>query len=90
MSIREASNKNYVDNLFRNDIDFNDVKLENIKFVRVNYQPAHPNHLTPKIYVDNAVDETSLIRNNRDNDFGNYNSSNINSITLNKQAENDN
>ena len=30
------------------------------------------------------------MRNNKDNDFGNYNLTNINSITLNKQAENDN
>ena len=42
------------------------------------------------MYVDNAIDEASLVRNNQDNDFGNYNLSNINSITLNKQAENDN
>ena len=42
------------------------------------------------MYVDNAKDEPSLVRNNKDNDFGNYNLSNINSITLNKQAENDN
>ena len=30
-----------------------------------------------------------MVRNNKDNDFGNYNLTNINSITLNKQAEND-
>ena len=89
-SIRDASSKNYVDNIFKNDIDFNDVKLENIKSVKVNYQPAHPNHLTPKVYVDSAIDESSLVRNKKDNDFGNYNLTNINSITLNKQAENDN
>ena len=34
--------------------------------------------------------ETSLVRNNKDNNFGNYNLTNIKSITLNKQAENDN
>ena len=33
ISIREAASKNYIDQIFRNDIDFNDVKLENIKFV---------------------------------------------------------
>ena len=85
----EACSKNYVDNIFKIDIDFNDVKLENIKFVKVNYQPAHPNHLTPKISVDNSIDEISLVRNNKDNDFSNYKLTNINSITLNKQAEND-
>ena len=62
ISIREPASKNYVDNIFKNDLDFNDVKLENIKFVKVNYQPAHPNHLTPKVYVDTAIDESSLLR----------------------------
>ena len=89
ISIREACNKIYIDNIFKNDIDFNDVKLENIKFVKVNYQPAVNEHLTPKIYADSAIDESSLLRNNKDNDFGNYNLTNITSITLNKQAEND-
>ena len=84
ISIRDACSKNYVDNIFRNDIDFNDVKLENIKFVKVNYQPAVNEHLTPKI------DELSLVRNNQDNDFNNNILTNINSITLNTQAVNDN
>ena len=81
---------NYVDDIFRNDIDFNDVKVENVKFVKVKYQPTVKEHLTPKLYVDTAIDEPSLVRNNKDNDFGNYNLTNINSITSNKQAENDN
>ena len=42
------------------------------------------------MYVDNSTDESSLARNNKDNDFINHNLSKINSITLNKQAENDN
>ena len=58
--------------------------------MKVNYQPAVCEHLTPKVYVDIATDESSLVRNIKDNDFGNYNLPNINSITLNKQAENDN
>ena len=69
ISIRDACSKNYVDNIFRNDRDFNDVILENIKFVKVNYQPAVNEHLTPKIYVDNAIDGLSLVRNNQDNGF---------------------
>ena len=76
--------------IIETDIDFNDVKLENVKFVDVNYQPAINQHITPKMYVDNAIDETSLIGNNKDFDFGNYHLTNINSITLIKQAENDN
>ena len=52
--------------------------------------PQIDSHLTAKLYVDNAIDEISLVRNNQDNDFGNYNITNIKSITLNTQAENDN
>ena len=62
ISIREAASKNYVDNIFENDIDFNDVKLENIKFFKVNYQPAVNEHLTPEVYVDTAIDESTLVR----------------------------
>ena len=90
INLQDACNKNYVNNIFKNDIDFNDVKLENIKFVKVNYVPAHPNHLTPKVYVDASINESSLVRNNKDNDFNNNNLTNINSITLNTQAVNDN
>ena len=71
MSIREAASKTYVDNNFQNDIVFNDVKLENIKFVKVNYQPAVNEHLTPKVYVDTAIDGPSLVRNNQANNFNN-------------------
>ena len=42
------------------------------------------------MYVDNTIDELSLVRNNQDNDFNNYNLTNIDSITLNTQAVNDN
>ena len=46
--------------------------------------------MTAKLYVDTQIDQSSVVRNNQDNDFSNYNLTNINSITLNKQAENDN
>ena len=52
--------------------------------------PQIDSHLTPRLYVDNAIDEISLVRNNQDNDFGNYNLTNKNSVTLNTQAVNDN
>ena len=90
INLQDACNKNYVNNVFKNDIDFNDVKLENIKFVKVNYAPAHPNHLTSKVYVDNTINESTLVRNNQNNDFNNNNLTNINSITLNTQAVDDN
>ena len=90
ISIRDACSKNYVDNINKNDIDFNDMKLQNRKFVKVNNQPAVNEHLTPKIYVHNAIDEISLVRNNQNNDFNNHNLTNLKSITLNHQASNDN
>ena len=42
------------------------------------------------MYVDNAIDEKSLARNNQDNDLNNKNLTNKKSITLNNQAVNDN
>ena len=47
-------------------------------------------HLTAKLYVDNSIDETSLVRNSQDKDFNNKNLTNINTITLNTQGVNDN
>ena len=68
----------------------NDRNITNCRFLSVNQLPQIDSHLTAKLYVDNSIDDPSLVRNNKDNDFGNYNPTNINSITLNKQAENDN
>ena len=95
-SIREATSKKYVDNLFNDPsiiknsahIDLNDTNITNARFIQVNQLPQIDSHLTAKLYVDNSIDEISLIRNNKDNDFGNYNLLKINSITLIKQAEN--
>ena len=69
------------DSLFNNprimkknsDIDFNEMKLKNKKFVKVNCQPTCIENLTPKIYVDDTIDEKSLVRNNQDNDFNEIN-----------------
>ena len=52
--------------------------------------PQIDSHLTAKLYVDNAIDEVSLVRNIQDNDFNNFNLTNINSLSLNTQAVNDN
>ena len=71
-------------------IDLNDRNITNARFLQVNQLPQKDSNLTAKLYVDNAVDEESLFRNNPDNDFNIYNLTNINSSTLNKQAENDN
>ena len=71
-------------------IDLNDRNITNARFIQVNQLPQIDSHLTANLYVDNAIDESSLIRKNKDNDFGKYNLTNIISITLNKQAEIDN
>ena len=42
------------------------------------------------MYVVNSIDESSLVRNNQDNDFNIINLTNMNSIALNTQAVNDN
>ena len=68
----------------------NDRNITNARFIQVNQLPQIDSHLTAKLYVNNSIDEQSLVRNNKDNNFGNYNLTNINSITLNTQAENDN
>ena len=71
-------------------IDLNDKNITHARFIQVNQWPQLDSHLTRKLYVDNAIDEESLVRNNQDNDFNNNNLTNINSITLKTQAVNDN
>ena len=68
----------------------NDRNITNARFIQVNQLPQIDSHLTAKLYVDREIDQSSLVRNNKDPDFGNCNLLNINSITLIKQAENDN
>ena len=68
----------------------NDGNILNARFIQVNQLPQIDSHLTARLYVDNATDESSLVRNNQDNDLNNNNLTHINSITLNKQAGNEN
>ena len=77
ISIREATSKNYVDNLFNDPsivkktehINLNDRNITIARFIQVNQWPQIDSHLTPKLYVEKVVDELSLVRNNQDNDF---------------------
>ena len=70
ISIREAASKNYVDNLFNDPsiiknnahIDLNDRNITNARFIQVNQLPQIDSHLCAKLYVDNAIDESSLLR----------------------------
>ena len=75
---------NYTEANIEEDIDLkNKYRIKNIP------DPINIQEAASKNYVDNSLDVPSLVRNNQDNDFGNYNLTNINSITLNKPAEND-
>ena len=47
-------------------------------------------HLTGKLYVEKALDESSLVRNNQDNDFNNNKLTNLDSITVNRNPGTDN
>ena len=76
---------NYIESNIEEDIDLkNQYKIKNLP------DPINIQDACNKNYVDILFNDSSIIKNNKDNDFGNYNLSNINSITLNKQAENDN
>ena len=90
ISIREPSSKNYVDYIFKIDFDFNDANLKKVKFVKVNNAPAVDSLLTQKVYFDNAINQKSLVTNNRNTDFNIFTLTSINSITLKTQAINDN
>ena len=75
---------NYIESNIEEDIDLkNQYRIKNLP------DPISITEACNKNYIDNAIDKSSLVRNNKDNNFGNYNLTNINSITLNKQAEND-
>ena len=77
ISIKEAASKNYVDILFNDPsiiknnahIDLNDRNITNARFIQVNQLPQRDSHLTAKLYVDNSIDESSLLRSNKDNDL---------------------
>ena len=57
--------KNFVDNKFNDPIiikntdhvDFNDKNLDNVSSIKVNRIPTCEEHLTPKLYVDNAIND---------------------------------
>ena len=73
-TILEIPTKNYVDKKFNDssiiksvdNVDFNDKDIDNVGWVKVNKWPKDAEHLTPKIYVDSAISESSLLRLHRD------------------------
>ena len=66
----EPATNNYIDNKFNDPsiikntdhVDFNAKNIDNVGWIKVNKMPAFPEHLTPKVYVDYAIDEPSIIR----------------------------
>ena len=73
ISIREAASKKYVDNKFNNPsiikntdhVDFNDKDIDNVHSIKVNSFATLEEHLTPNIYVDQAISnivDESLLR----------------------------
>ena len=71
-------------------IDLNDRIITNARIVQVNQLPQIDSHLTAKLYVDNAIEESTFVKINQDNDFNNNDSTNRNKFTLSIQAVNDN
>ena len=73
-TIVELPTKNYVDNKFNDsskiknvdNVDFNDKDIDNVGWIKVNKWPRDGEHLTPTLYVDNAIHESSLLRLHRD------------------------
>ena len=65
---------NYVVNKFNDssilknvdNVDFNDKDIDNVGWIKVNKWPRDAEHLTPKLYVDNTIYESSLLRLHRD------------------------
>ena len=65
---------NYVVNKFNDssilknvdNVDFNDKDIDNVGWIKVNKWPRDAEHLTPKLYVDNTIHESSLLRLHRD------------------------
>ena len=70
ISIREAASKDYVDNLFNDPsivkntehTDLNDRNITNVRFLQFNQWPQIDSHLTPKLYVDTEIDQSSLVK----------------------------
>ena len=76
---------NYIEAIIEEDIDLkNQYRIKNLPDL-ISIREA-----ASKLFVDSEIDQPSLVRNNQDNDFNNYNLTNINSITLNTQAIDDN
>ena len=76
---------NYIESNIEEDIDLkNQFRIKNLP------DPINIKEACSKNYVDNLFNDPSIVKNTEHNDFNNNNLTNINSITLNTQAVNDN
>ena len=71
-------------------VDFNDINLDNIRFMKLNSYPARSEHATAEYSVDQSLDEPNLVRKSKIDDFNNYSLSNTSQITLNLEPTDDN
>ena len=76
---------NYIEANIEEDIDLkNQYRIKNLP------DPITIREAASKNYVDNLFNDLSIVRNNKDNNFGKYKLSNNHSIILNNPPENDN
>ena len=86
-SFREAASKLNVDNKYNDPsiikntsyVNFNDKNLQKVRFVKLNCLPAINQHLTPKQYLDNGIDEISFVIINQDKNLNYFSLRNKNS-----------
>ena len=71
-------------------VDFNDKKLDNIGFIKLNGYQAKGQLATAKCSADQSIDEHTLVRKSQNIDFTNHTLGNISQITLNSEPTDDN
>ena len=90
--------KSYVDsglndrsiNRSKAHIDLKDRNFTNARFIQVIQLPQIDSPFTAKLYDDNPIDESSLVKNIQNNNIDNSNLTKINSFILNTRAVNGN
>ena len=74
---------------FRNS-NFDNIQLCNRSRITLKFNPTKVNVATRKFFVDNAIDEPSLVSDNKGKDFSNYSLSKTWQIILNSEPTHDN
>ena len=54
------------------DVNVNDKSLNTFLFIKINSDPATREQATSKHYVDQSIDEATLVRCSKRNDFNNH------------------